>query len=151
MLPTLRRNRLANVPRYGYGLLPSLDLLFDDMLTRPEEWSTWIPATDMYETDEAYMVEIDLPGFDKKDVELTVENGILTVTGEHVVREKDEEKEGVTYHVKERMVTKFTRSFTLPRAIDANAVEASFQNGVLAIRLPKLEEAKPRKIEVKVK
>lgn len=126
---------------------------FDNMLAgffRPlNEMSptagSWAPAVDIRETEEAFLVEAELPGMTKDNVEVTFEDGMLTLSGERKLEEETEEKD---YRRIERRYGSFTRSFTLPREVDAEAVKARFKDGLLTIEVPKKETVKPRTIEV---
>jgi HSP20 family protein len=111
------------------------------------EWST-APAVDIVEKDNAYEVTAELPGLDEKNIEVNVANGGLTIKGEKH-EEKEEKRKG--YHLQERRFGSFERSFRLPEGVDADKIEASFNKGVLLVKLPKKPEArKPaKKIEVK--
>ncbi len=111
----------------------------------PREWS-WVPAVDVYETDQALVVSAELPGIDSKDVSVSLENGVLTIAGERkVATEVDRER----WYRSERAYGTFRRSFTLPRTVDAGAVTAEHKDGTLRVRLPLKEEAKPHRITVK--
>ncbi len=146
MLPT-RINRLRTF--WPTDIACELDRLFDDFYTRPAvEWTGRRSRADLFETDDDYRLELDLPGFRVEDVSVTVDRGMLTISGE---RGMVAEKEGENYHVRERHVGKFVRSFSLPTHIDAEHVKANLENGVLTVLLPKLAEAKPKQIEVAVK
>jgi HSP20 family protein len=111
------------------------------------EWST-APAVDIVEKDDAFEVTAELPGLDEKNIEVNVANGGLTIKGEKH-EEKEEKKKG--YHLQERRFGSFERSFRLPDGVDADRIEASFNKGLLRVRLPKKPDAqKPaKKIEVK--
>ncbi len=109
------------------------------------EEDSWVPSVDIRETDDALLVQAELPGIDKKDVRLEVKDGILTLSGERRY-EKTVEDENV--HRVERAYGKFSRSFSLPNNVDTNAVEASMKDGVLSVRLPKAETAKPKAISI---
>ena len=150
MLPETTRRERGVVRRPWTGTLrPDLANLFNDFFGRPlSTWSAWTPAADLYETPEAFVLEMELPGFDLDDIELTMEKGVLTVAGERKTEEKEQEK---TYHLQERSVERFTRSYALPRSVEVDRVDANFSNGVLKVLLPKAAEAKPRRIEVKPK
>lgn len=146
MLPTTRSTR-TNRPAARWSFLPEIDYLFDDLVGRTSAgWTSWNPTADLFENDEAYVLEMELPGFSREDIELTVERNVLTVTGQRSVQE---ESEDVTFHLRERGTTRFSRSFALPRSMDGDAVEARFDNGVLTVTLPKAAEARPKRIEVK--
>jgi len=106
----------------------------------------WVPVVDVMETDEEFQISAELPGVEKKDVKLSVENGVLLISG----RREQEEEKGKRYHKIERAYGNFARSFTVPETVDAEKVTAEFKNGVLTVRLPKSEKARPKSIEVKV-
>lgn len=122
------------------GLLP-----FDGDLM-PQAIS-WLPATDIVETPEALTLIAELPGLDRKNVDISVDDGILTIRGE---KTEEHEKEGKKYHVVERAYGTFQRTFVLPRTVDAGMITAQFGNGLLTVVMPKTVEAKAkgRKIEV---
>ncbi len=110
--------------------------------------SAWTPVVDVAEEADRYIFHAELPGVDKKDVKITVQNNILTVRGE---KKQEEETDGKNYHRTERSYGSFFRSFTLPSTVVTDKIEASYADGVLTIAIPKAEEAKPKEIEVKVK
>jgi HSP20 family protein len=111
-----------------------------------ERVRSWAPVVDIYENDEhGVVIRAELPGVDKQDVSVGVENGVLTLAGE---RKTDKELEEGTAYRRERFHGSFRRSFSLPDEVDTDQIAASFKDGVLEIRLPKSERAKPRKIEV---
>jgi HSP20 family protein len=105
----------------------------------------WMPAMDLVETEDHFVLRADLPGMSQDDVKIEFEDGTLTVSGERKA-EHDSKNEGF-YRV-ERAFGSFSRSLTLPQGIDAEAVTANFENGVLEVRIPKPEERKPRRIEI---
>src|SRR3954447_18401516 len=107
----------------------------------------WVPAMDLLETEEHFVLRADLPGLTQEDVQIELEDSTLTVSGER--RTEHEDKQEGYYRV-ERAFGSFSRSLTLPKGIDAEAVTASFENGVLEIRVPKPEERKPRRISIAV-
>jgi HSP20 family protein len=106
----------------------------------------WMPPVDIRESGDALMLSVDLPGVKKEDVQITLENNVLTVGGERKF-EKDVEEEN--YHRIERAYGSFARSFTVPGNLRHDQIQASFENGVLTVTLPKADEAKPRKIDIK--
>jgi HSP20 family protein len=110
-----------------------------------ESTRTWAPAIDILETPEAYVVKAELAGVHKEDVQITVENNVLSLKGERKF-EKDETKEN--YHRIERAYGAFARLFTLPTQVDHDHVEARFEQGVLTITVPKAAEAKPKQIDI---
>jgi HSP20 family protein len=107
----------------------------------------WMPAMDLVETDDHFVLRADLPGLSEDDVKIEVEDDVLTVSGERR-SEHETKKEG--FHRVERAFGAFSRSLTLPNGVDASAVEASFDKGVLEVRIPKPEERKPRRITIGV-
>lgn len=107
---------------------------------------SWIPPVDIHETDGAFVCTADLPGLSKDDIEVTVEDGTLTISGERTFENTENEK--AQLRRVERSYGSFRRSFTLPTGIDAKKVEAKFKDGVLTLTLPKAETAKPRRITV---
>jgi HSP20 family protein len=145
MLPTTRRstNVLRNFPELRWDV----DRLFDEFFSRPmQTWSTTGPAADFFETEDEFVLEMNLPGYGLDDVEVNLEQGVLSITGE---RRGETEKEEGTYHLRERTWGRFTRSFSVPHTIDAGNVDASFDRGVLTVRMPKAPEAKARRIEIR--
>lgn len=106
----------------------------------------WVPAVDVHENPDEYLIEADVPGIDPKEIEITLENGILTLKGERR-NEKTTEERG-TSHL-ERHYGVFVRRFALPDTADADNVEAKADNGVLRLSIKKKAESKPRRIEVK--
>lgn len=107
----------------------------------------WSPTVDISETDGEYLIKAELPEVKKDDVKVTLEDGILTIQGERR-REKDEKT--TKYHRVERSYGSFVRSFSLPDQVDESGVKAEYRDGMLNLRIPKSEKAKPRAIEVKV-
>jgi HSP20 family protein len=105
----------------------------------------WMPAMDLVETDDHFVLRADLPGMSQDDVNIEFEDGTLTVSGE---RKAEHESKNEGYYRVERAFGAFSRSLTLPQGIDPEAVTANFENGVLEIRVPKPEERKPRRIEI---
>ncbi|MBI3949490.1 MAG: Hsp20/alpha crystallin family protein [Acidobacteria bacterium] len=110
--------------------------------------AVWSPSVDIYEDPDTILIEADLPGLNKDNVSVNLENNVLTIQGE---RRLANEEQRESYHRIERAYGSFTRSFTIPSNVQADKIEAEFKDGVLQVRLPKREEAKPRQIEVKVK
>lgn len=107
----------------------------------------WAPLVDIIEDDKEYLLKAELPEMRKEDVKVTVENGVLTISGE---RKLEKEEKGKKYHRIERAYGSFVRSFTLPDDADADKVSAEFKDGVLKVHVAKSEAAKPKQIEVKV-
>lgn len=111
----------------------------------PEVFTTGFGALDVEEDDEGLTFKADLPGMDPKDVSVEAKDGVLTIQGERTAEKEEENK---IYHRYERTYGSFCRSFNLPKNVDAEKIEAKYKDGVLTVRVPKVEEAKPRKIEV---
>lgn len=122
-----------------------MDNFFQGEASQEVSNRSWSPAVDIRETEEAFLVHAELPGLSKDDVEITLENNILKLTGERRFEKDVEEKE---YHRIERAYGAFTRAFSLPSRVDSTGVSASFAEGVLTITVPKVEEAKPRRIDI---
>lgn len=122
---------------------------FDDSSLRSEGDSgrAWMPAVNVTETKDNLVLTAELPGMSEEDVSVELENNVLTISGEKV-EERTEGKEERRYHVWERNYGAFQRSFTLPRTVKADEITARFDNGVLTVDLPKVAEAKGRKIEI---
>jgi HSP20 family protein len=110
-----------------------------------EETRAWMPPVDVQETPDAYLFHAELPGLTKDDINITLENNVLRLSGERKLA-KDAQKEN--YHRVERTYGTFTRTFTLPTQVDADHVQATFENGILTVAVPKAEQAKPRKIAI---
>ena len=107
----------------------------------------WVPAVDIKEEDSRFLIQADVPGVEPKDIEITMENGVLTLRGR---RESESRSEQNGYRRIERVTGRFFRRFTLPDTADAEAIEAKFNNGVLDVSIPKLPKVQPRRINVQV-
>lgn len=107
----------------------------------------WIPSVDIAEDDKEYLIKAEIPEVDKKDVKITVQDGVLTIQGE---RKKNTEEKDKRFHRVERVYGTFVRSFTLPEDVAEDNIQAEFKDGMLMIHLPKTEKPKPKAIEVKV-
>ncbi len=112
----------------------------------PENFRSWGPAVDVSEDDNALTFSAEVPGYSKDDLKISVENGMLTLSGERTLERKRNE-----YHRLERAYGKFERSFSLPTKVDSSHIEADLKAGVLTIMIPWREEARPRQIPVQVK
>jgi HSP20 family protein len=121
---------------------------FDRLIGRAFSRDAWMPALDVRESDDRFEVKVDLPGLDPKDVNVTFEDGMLTIGGK---RQFESEDKGETWHRVERGFGTFARSIRLPQVADTEKIEASFDRGVLTVAVPKSEQAKPKTIEVQVK
>jgi HSP20 family protein len=121
--------------------------LFNDVFERTGEESSlsaWAPAVDICETEHELVVKADLPEVDPKDLDIRVENNILTIRGERKFEKKVSEENYL------RVARSFARSFTLANTVNPDAIKADYQNGVLTLTIPKREEAKPKQIKVNV-
>lgn len=105
----------------------------------------WVPPVDIQETEEGYRLQAELPGLTKEDIDITLENNVLRLSGERKF-ERDVKKE--SFHRVERTYGTFSRAFALPQQVNSEGVQASFENGVLTLLVPKAEQAKPRKITI---
>ena len=109
-------------------------------------FNSWVPALDVYEDLDNLVVRAEVPGMKKEDINISLEKNVLTVSGE---RRNEKMSEGSETSREERFFGRFTRSITLPKQVNANAVKATYKDGILTVTLPKAEEAKPKQIEVK--
>jgi len=107
----------------------------------------WAPLVDVIETDADFQIQVELPGVEKKDVKLSVEDGVLMISGR---REQEKEEKGKRHHRVEMAYGNFARSFMVPDSVDGQKVTAEFKNGILTVRLPKSEKARPKSIEIQV-
>lgn len=138
-------------PRSSFDRLSSLRDLFDSafQLTSPVSGRSagWTPALDVYENGENVTVQVELAGLKKEDFDISLEDDVLTISGER--KSETEAKEGESYR-RERTYGSFRRSVTLPSPVKPDEVKAAYQDGILTVTLPKAEEAKPRKIQVEL-
>jgi HSP20 family protein len=105
----------------------------------------WSPALDLYESGDHFVVVVELPGMRKEDIEISLHDGALTISGE---RKREKSSNGETAQRSERYVGTFRRSIALPSRVDPSKVSATYQDGILKVTLPKTEEAKPKQIQV---
>jgi HSP20 family protein len=153
--------RYQRYPRVGFAgpdfaknqwstLLNEIDRVFDSsrgsLFRTPASFGSWSPALDLYQDKDQFTVVTDLPGLKKEEIEISLHDGVLTISGER----KQEPKEGSKGYRTERFYGRFQRTVTLPASVDAEKVSAKYQDGILKVVLPKAEEAKPRQIEVSV-
>jgi len=143
--------QLQNWPSFDRfaSLRDELDRIFDFALPNRDSglFSGWTPALDVHDEKDKLVVNVELPGFKKEDINLSLHEGVLAVSGER--KQETQRKEGETFR-SERHFGRFQRSVTLPVGVDAGKVTASYKDGVLSIDLPKAEEAKPRQIAVNI-
>ena len=115
-----------------------------------EDWAlggSWAPVVDIYEQGGDIVLKAELPGIDPKNVDIRIENNVLTLRGE---RKVDQQVKRESYHRVERAYGAFTRSFTLPAVVDQERIKADYRDGVLSVTLPKREEAKPKQISISI-
>jgi HSP20 family protein len=138
--PSVLENALSDFDRY-------MDSCFGDSFLSPaDRIFNRLPAVDVRETDKAYVLEADLPGFEEKDVEVRLDNNALTIES----KKEDEQKEAKngSYMIQERRSSSFSRSFRLPENADPEGITASFKNGVLSLEIGKRAEAQKRIIRI---
>ena len=137
-LPTLRGNMTSFMDRFMQDLIRP---------TEGEDFTgtTFSPAVDIKETPKEYLVTAEIPGIDKKDIHIEISDNLLSLKGE---RKFEKEQKEESYHRVERSYGSFTRSFSLPTQVKADAIEANFMDGLLTVRIPKAEEKVPKKIEI---
>ena len=123
------------------------DRLFEDFWPAETPEREWLPALDLSETEDKVLVKVELPGIDPKDIEVTVLGELLTIKGE---RKQEKEEKEEDYHRVERVYGSFCRTLRLPTTAEPDKVSASYKDGILKLTIPKKEEAKAKKIEVKV-
>src|SRR5919201_1568195 len=119
---------------------------FDRLMGRAFSRDAWMPPLDVRESEDRFEVRVDLPGLNPEDVDVTFEDGMLTISGK---RQFESEDKADTWHRVERGFGTFARSIRLPQTADSERIEASFDKGVLTVSVPKTEQAKPRQIEVR--
>ena len=127
-----------------------MNRLFEDANHRwradePSSTTSWSPAVDIYENDTEIVVKAEVPGLDQKDIELNLENNVLTLKGN---REFEKEAKDENYHRIERAYGGFSRSFSIPAVVDDSKIRADYKEGVLTILLPKTQKAKPKQIKI---
>jgi len=124
-----------------------VDRLFDAFFATDRDQSRrWVPPVDLVEAEDHFVLKADLPGLTEQDVSIEVQDGTLTISGE---RGAEHESRGRGWYRIERSFGSFSRSLTLPDGVDADAITARFENGVLEVSIPKPEERKPRRVEIK--
>jgi HSP20 family protein len=131
------------------GMHDHLNRYFDEAFGSRQgelDYGTWTPAVDLREEENHFVLHADMPGMKKEDIEVGVENNVLTIRGE---RKFESEINKETYHRIERAYGKFVRSFTLPSLVKTDAISASYKDGILEVVIPKAEESKPKRIAIK--
>jgi HSP20 family protein len=139
-LMTYQRPSLA-WPTFGRltSLQDELERLFEAPMTG------WAPALDVHEDKENFSIRVELPGMKREDIEVSLQDGALIITGE---RKEEKVQDGTEVHRQERYYGRFTRALTLPAAVAGDKVKAQYKDGILTVTLPKAEEAKPKAITV---
>ncbi len=142
LIPALRRNSLLRRPDFTL-----FDHVFDDIHFSNffGENKEWLPNVDLSETDTEFVVRAEVPGIDKKDIDVTLTDGLLTIKGEKKHEKEEKEK---NYHRVESHYGAFSRTFKLPGEVLINKIEASYKDGVLMVTVPKTEKTEPKKILV---
>jgi HSP20 family protein len=120
---------------------------FGELGRSSDLFGVWTPALDLYEGKDEYVIRAELPGMQKEDIEISLHNGALSISGERKGGEDSEEGEA---HRRERFFGRFQRTLELPKPVMSDQVKASYKDGILTITLPKTEEAKPKQITVNV-
>ena len=115
-------------------------------MRQPQLFTGWTPALDLYQTNDDVVAVVELPGMRKEDIELSLQDGMLTISGERKEDSPGDDKSART----ERFVGKFCRSISLPTRVNSDSVNASYKDGILTVTLPKAEEVKPKQIQVNV-
>lgn len=121
--------------------------VFNDDWNFPIKSMNWSPSIDVEETNDAFILTADIPGLTKKDVKVSVQDAVLTISGERL---ESSEKETGNFHYRERQVGKFKRSFNLPESVKDEDISASFKHGLLTLKLPKQEVQVPTEREIKI-
>ena len=129
-----------------FGLRRDIDRLFEDAFGGGRSVATWAPAVDVHEDNQEISLNVELPGIKPENVEISVENGVLTIRGDK--REERKEGEEGRYHLVERSYGSFLRSFVLPQGVSEEQISADFDNGLLRIRIPKAALPQPRRIQI---
>jgi HSP20 family protein len=136
-----QRPDLAAWPTFGrlLNLEDELERLFETPL------QAWAPALDVHEDKDAYTIRVELPGMKREDIDVSLQDGALVISGE---RKTETIKEDTEVHRQERFYGKFSRALTLPTAVSGDQVKAAYKDGILTVTLPKAEEAKPKHVTV---
>jgi HSP20 family protein len=139
--PNTIENALNDFDRY-------FESFFGDSLTPANKIFNHLPAVDVKENEKEYVMEMDLPGYDEKNIEVHVDGGSLSIESKHEDAKEEKQADG-TYILRERRLNSFSRSFKLPENADSEAVNASFKNGVLVLNIGKRAEAQKRTIQIR--
>lgn len=143
MTTMIRWNPVREISR----MQRDLDRMFDSVYGNGgSQFSSWGLPLDVAETEDGFVVTASVPGINIDDVDITFADNVLTIRGEY---KTEEEKEDTKYHIRERRVGSFARSINLPVMVNADAIDANYVDGVLTLHVPKAEEVKPRRIQIK--
>lgn len=136
-------------PRDTFAVSREIDNLVNQVWGEQvsQNGQAWYPKVDIAENENHFVLQAELPGMNREDIQVSLEDGVLTVSGE---RKFESEKEGKNYLHRERTYGSFTRSFRMGKNVQADKISAAYKDGILTITLPKAEEVKPRQIEVTV-
>jgi HSP20 family protein len=145
----MKITRVSTWPSLGRltDLRDEIDRFFEAPLSRTSELLGWAPAFDVYEENDNFVVKAELPGMKKEDINVSLHEGNLIISGE---RKSETKSEGAEVYRAERFFGKFQRAVALPSTVATNNVKAEYKDGILTVTLPKSEEAKPKQIEVNV-
>ena len=134
-----------------FSLKDEMDRVFSDFLGNEsllvDNMVNLTPLVNIEETDNDYIITAELPGIEKKDIKITFQNNMLNISGE---KKEEKEMDNRNFHRVERRYGKFSRSIAIPSSIELDKIDAGYKNGILTVKVPKSEEAKPKEIEVKI-
>lgn len=144
------------ITRYSYRnpwqeldqLTSRLGQMFGSDMPAPANGGNWLPAVNVEETGDELVLTAEVPGMSAEDIDIEIENNVLTIRGEKSYEHEEGSEEDKRYHVWERRYGSFQRSFTLPRTVRGDDIKAEYKDGILSIRMPKSPEAKSRKIQI---
>ncbi len=147
------QRELPTLPSEVWSMQREINRMFDNFFRggageEALQMPSWDPAVDVAENDDAYVVKVELPGVNRNDVKIVVQDRQLTIRGE---KKQEKDAKEANYHRIERSYGAFQRTFTLPSGVKADKIEAAYTDGILAVTLPKAEEARAKEIEVRVK
>lgn len=141
---TLIKYTQPNRDIFGKRFSDIMDEFFNDAVATRQH--AFAPSIDISETDKQYLIDVEVPGMDKKDIELNVDNNTLTISGERKFEKKEEDKH---YHRVESSYGNFSRSFTLPDNVESESIQATYNNGILHITIEKSEQKMKKQIKIK--
>ena len=142
------RSLISYKPNNGLSLFSDFDKVLDSFFYDTPVWNSRTPAVDIKEEKDKYLLEAELPGLSEKDVDVKVEENLLTISS---VKKEENENQKENYLFKERRESSFSRSFVLPKDADVESVAGKYKNGILTIEVKKVPKKQPKKIEIKAK